>query len=200
MSIVQKVSTLFQPIKMILSKQIESSAILCQSKFSFEREKGYDQILLIIRQKPQLTKLLDEKNNIISGICSCLLLSSNTLSPVSTKEKLKALMIIESCCIINPLLACTFSFSQGIPLLIKLLKSEGPEIQGQILDTLQASLLYSQNAILFSNLDGITILTQLLSVVSLKQKVNETLVLISKITKSTNPTQGGETVFDGLKV
>lgn len=180
------------------SYQIESALHLCHSKFSFDREKGYDLLLSTIKTKPQITHILDEKVNIINGICSCLLLSSNLVSPVSSTELIKELLIIELACISNPLLACSFSFCQGIPLLLKMIQSDDQAVQLQVLDTLQSVLLYSPNCKILTTLNGIVILSNLLSNSSLRPKLNETLMLISKINKKEIPNLERGTVYDTL--
>jgi hypothetical protein len=70
------------------------------------------------------------------------LYSSPIVSPISQKEKMKSLYILEGSCILSKY--SSFNLTQGIDILIKMIQNnDDPEIKHIILDVLESSFIFS---------------------------------------------------------
>jgi hypothetical protein len=121
---------------------IQKALCLVAGSFTYQRQKGLDQLLDLIEQiaqNPQdqnifslIHRQMTPTTNIIIGIVNCILKESavkghHPLSPVRISEIKKALIVIEGACLISPYCSSALAAVHGSKVIVKIL-SEGPHI------------------------------------------------------------------------
>ncbi|KAL9657468.1 hypothetical protein ABK040_016735 [Willaertia magna] len=145
-----------------LNYNIQTSIKLLESKFSFEREKGLDNLIYLLSNEiitnidkdmfSLIHKKVDKHSNIIIAITTNILQNASIISPVTVNEVYKSLIVIEGCCLLSPFCSSTLTTTHGMKIILKIL-SEGKnyfnenqqdemwdEVRMSCLDTLQSCL------------------------------------------------------------
>jgi hypothetical protein len=141
-----------------IAHYIKKALELISGSFSYQRQKGLDQLLDLLSQISQnphdqnifslIHRQMSPSTNIIVGIVNCILKEHkghHHLSPVRISELKKSLIVIEGSCLISPYCSSALATIQGNKVIVKIL-SEGPhtsignENSHPILDSLSPTL------------------------------------------------------------
>ncbi|KAG2388732.1 hypothetical protein C9374_000171 [Naegleria lovaniensis] len=107
---------------------------LLRNRYSFQREKGLDELISILSGLETSTdkeifsilqKKMDEDTNVISNVVTNILqhttAGKHALSPVTAVEIYKALLVLEGCCLISSACSNTLATVQGFKFILKIL-------------------------------------------------------------------------------